>query len=251
MVKRKIIKIDEEKCNGCGLCIPNCPEGALQLIDGKARLISDIFCDGLGACIGHCPQDAIITEEREAEEYDEKKTMVNIVKAGKNTIIAHLNHLKDHGEEEYLKQAYEYLKEKGIEIERKAAEYFKLGKYGKSFAAILDLIWTSKIARGIAKFFTRLVGKKIMGKIEYPNDFLNEIRADREMNFKDRLGEIKVPTLVMCGELDIGYTADDVRTTAEGIPNAELILYKGYGHNLIMRNRKQVQEDVLKFLNNN
>ncbi|MEA3458491.1 MAG: 4Fe-4S binding protein, partial [Candidatus Thermoplasmatota archaeon] len=72
MAKRKIIKIDEKKCSGCGECIPNCPEGALQIIDGKARLISDIFCDGLGACIGHCPQGAITTEERDAEEYDEK-----------------------------------------------------------------------------------------------------------------------------------------------------------------------------------
>ena len=116
MSKRKIIKINEEKCNGCGLCIPNCPEGALQIIDGKARLISDIFCDGLGACIGHCPQDAIITEEREAEPYSEKKTMENIVKAGPNTIIAHLNHLKDHGEMNYYNEALEFLKERGIEI---------------------------------------------------------------------------------------------------------------------------------------
>jgi len=67
MAKRKIIEIDEEKCNGCGACIPNCPEGALQVIDGKARLISDIFCDGLGACIGECPQGAISTIEREAD----------------------------------------------------------------------------------------------------------------------------------------------------------------------------------------
>ena len=59
MSKRKIIKIDDAKCNGCGLCIPNCPEGALKVIDGKARLISDLFCDGLGACIGHCPEGAI------------------------------------------------------------------------------------------------------------------------------------------------------------------------------------------------
>ncbi len=116
MAKRKIIKIDEEKCNGCGVCIPNCPEGALQVIDDKARLISDIFCDGLGACIGHCPQGAITTEEREAEEYDEKKTMGNIVKAGKNTIIAHLKHLKDHGEMGYYNEALEVLKEKEIEV---------------------------------------------------------------------------------------------------------------------------------------
>ena len=86
MAKRKIIKIDEAKCDGCGLCIPNCPEGALQLIDGKARLISDLFCDGLGACIGHCPQGAITIEEREAEAYNEKRVMASIVKQGRTVI---------------------------------------------------------------------------------------------------------------------------------------------------------------------
>ncbi len=116
MAKRKIIKIDENKCNGCSLCIPNCPEGALQIIDGKARLISDLFCDGLGACIGHCPEGAIEVEEREAEPYDEKKVMENIIKQGKNVIKAHLKHLKEHGEQELLKQAVEVLKEKGLEI---------------------------------------------------------------------------------------------------------------------------------------
>ncbi len=80
MAKRKIITIDEEKCNGCGLCIPNCPEGAIQIIDNKARLISDLFCDGLGACIGHCPEGAIIIEEREAVLYDEEKAKANIAK---------------------------------------------------------------------------------------------------------------------------------------------------------------------------
>jgi len=116
MTKRKIIKINEEQCNGCGACIPNCPEGAIQVIDGKARLISDIFCDGLGACIGHCPQDAITTEERDAESYNEKKVMENIIKAGDNTVLAHLNHLKDHGEKTYLKQALDFLKEKNITV---------------------------------------------------------------------------------------------------------------------------------------
>ena len=117
MVKREIIKINEALCNGCGVCIPNCPEGALQVIDGKARLISDIYCDGLGACIGYCPQEAISTEEREAEEYDEKKVMrENIIKAGKNTIIAHLKHLKKHGEMGYLQDAMTVLNEQGIAI---------------------------------------------------------------------------------------------------------------------------------------
>lgn len=112
--KRQIIKIDEDKCTGCGECLPNCPEGALQIIDDKARLISDLFCDGLGACIGHCPEGAITTEEREAEPYDERKVMANIVKQGANTIKAHLKHLQDHNQREYLNQAMDFLKEKGI-----------------------------------------------------------------------------------------------------------------------------------------
>jgi ferredoxin len=115
MVKRQIIKIDEDVCTGCGDCIPNCPEGALQIIDDKARIISDLFCDGLGACIGHCPVDAISIEEREAEEYDEKKVMENVVKQGENVVKAHLVHLKEHGQTDYFYQAVDYLKENDIE----------------------------------------------------------------------------------------------------------------------------------------
>ncbi len=70
-VMRKIIEIDEERCNGCGECVPGCAEGAIQIIDGKAKLVADKFCDGLGACLGDCPMDALQVIEREADEFDE------------------------------------------------------------------------------------------------------------------------------------------------------------------------------------
>lgn len=82
---RQIIKIDEDLCNGCGLCVPACAEGALQIIDGKARLVSERYCDGLGACLGECPQGAISFETREAEEFDEAAAMEHVRASGAQT----------------------------------------------------------------------------------------------------------------------------------------------------------------------
>jgi Pyruvate/2-oxoacid:ferredoxin oxidoreductase delta subunit len=102
-IKRKIIKIDEKKCDGCGLCIPSCPEGALQIVDTpkgpKARLVKENFCDGLGACLGDCPQDALNVVEEEVEKYDEEGVIAHIRKHTPEKLKQHLEHLKKHADE--------------------------------------------------------------------------------------------------------------------------------------------------------
>ncbi|HOX22981.1 MAG TPA: 4Fe-4S binding protein [Elusimicrobiales bacterium] len=115
-MKRKIIEIDQDKCDGCGLCASRCAEGAIRIIDGKARLVAENYCDGLGACIGSCPRGAITVTERQAQPYDERSAMENIIKGGPAAVRAHLEHLASHGQKEYIRQAKAFLEEQGLPV---------------------------------------------------------------------------------------------------------------------------------------
>lgn len=116
MATRELITIDEALCDGCGQCITGCPEGALRIIDGKARLVSDLLCDGLGACIGECPRGAIAKTTREAEPYSERRVLENLLPQGMSTIAAHLEHLREHGETRLVAEAMAFLEERGLSV---------------------------------------------------------------------------------------------------------------------------------------
>jgi len=111
---RDIIDIDESLCVGCGNCVPNCHQGALQVIDGKVRLLSDLMCEGLGACVGHCPTGAMKVSKKEAAPYDEAQVMNKMIAGGENVIRAHLEHLIQHVQTNYLEQARSILATRGI-----------------------------------------------------------------------------------------------------------------------------------------
>jgi len=102
-IKRKIIKINEELCNGCGNCIPSCPEQAIQIVDTpkgkKARLVREFYCDGLGACLGSCPTGALTIEEKYSEPYNEEATIARIREVSPEMLKTHLKHLKEHAQE--------------------------------------------------------------------------------------------------------------------------------------------------------
>ncbi len=90
-MKRKIVNIDESRCNGCGACIPRCAEGALQIVNGKAKLVKETYCDGLGACLGQCPQNAITVNEREADAFSETEVNEYLRSKGITKLAEHEN----------------------------------------------------------------------------------------------------------------------------------------------------------------
>jgi len=105
MAKRTIIEVNQDLCDGCGACEIGCPEGALKVIDGKARLVGESLCDGLGACIGHCPRNAIRVTERDADSYDEAAVLEKIIPQGPEVLKAHFAHLDHFGQDLYIEQA--------------------------------------------------------------------------------------------------------------------------------------------------
>lgn len=114
MALREIIEIDEELCDGCGACAVGCHEGAIRIIEGKARLIGESLCDGLGACIGECPRGAIRIQKREAEDYDEARVMEGLAPKGPAVIMAHFEHLSSHGQDAYVREAKAWLAARGL-----------------------------------------------------------------------------------------------------------------------------------------
>jgi ferredoxin len=96
-VKRQIITIDEEKCDGCGNCVPSCAEGALRVVNGKARLMKESFCDGLGACLGECPQGALRVVETMVDAYDEPAVLGYLQQTAPHMVEQHVAHLREHG----------------------------------------------------------------------------------------------------------------------------------------------------------
>jgi NAD-dependent dihydropyrimidine dehydrogenase PreA subunit len=114
MALREIISIDEDKCDGCGQCAKGCPEGALRIIEGKARLVGESLCDGLGACIGECPRGAITIEKREAAVYEETRVIEGMVRLGPSVVAAHLEHLAHHGQDGYEREALAWLAARGL-----------------------------------------------------------------------------------------------------------------------------------------
>lgn len=115
-MRRTIVAIDERRCTGCGLCMPDCSSGSLEVTDGTSRLVDDRCCDGCGACAGACPKEAIGIVEREARPFDRVRLMERIASRGRGAVKEYLDYLHARGETALLRQAIDYLEENGIPV---------------------------------------------------------------------------------------------------------------------------------------
>lgn len=140
------------------------------------------------------------------------------------------------------------LSEYGARTERKSAEFMARGNVGRALATLMDEVYPKGLKRALLKGLARLFGRLVVGNVEYPDDYVAEVRGDCEMDFQARLPEITAPTLLVSGELDAAYAADDVHTMADLIPRATLKLYPGYGHNLSGTKHEEVLAEVRAFL---
>ena len=169
---REIIQIDEDKCNGCGNCVPGCHEGALQIIDNKAVLVSDLMCDGLGACLGHCPEAALTIEKKEAEPYNETFVMKQMIRKGKNVVIAHLKHLKEHGEKEYLREGLRFLWDNKEILDFNPAEVVESVHNLKPVSGIFQPVQHEVKGHGCPGSVSKVFGDNNIAMIAEPDQYL-------------------------------------------------------------------------------
>lgn len=115
-MRRRIIVVDEQRCTGCGLCMPDCPAGSLEVEDGRSHLVDERVCDGGGACVVACPREAIAVVECEARPFDQARLMERVASRGEGAVRYYLGHLRARGEAELFRQAIGYLVENGLPV---------------------------------------------------------------------------------------------------------------------------------------
>ena len=115
-MSRRIIVVDERRCTGCGLCMPDCPAGSLEVEDGRSHLVDERLCDGCGACVGACPKEAIEVVECEARPFDQVRLMERVVARGGGAVRFYLEHLRARGDAGLLRQTIGFLEENGIPV---------------------------------------------------------------------------------------------------------------------------------------
>jgi len=182
-----------------------------------------------------------------SQEFGGKVDVMGVSTGGQIALCLAANYSETINKVIVISAAYQ-LSERGKEIEQQAAAYFAEQKYGKTMATLIESVYDKGIKKVMYKTLMRIMGRSMLKNVTYPNDFQVEVKADVAMNIKDRMGEIKVPVLIVSGAKDVGYSIEDVKKTAEGILNAELVIYDGHGHGLFMSNYEEIGVKIKEFL---